>query len=320
MPEENAGDLSSALDTEQNSDSNLKFVQYAYRESAAIRILEVYFWIIASLSTAWPFISDRLFYPSIELRDIYIQKGQWLFAAAAVVIFPFIFRLIFDALPIQALRRSVREKRGTLGIKLPENLRDKLASTESSEVPLLAPSSSYDWLNRSQQEPKRLLACLATQSAITARGIYSRAGVYLLVGVGIAFSGLAFFYFETGTIKTTSQISSDLMTYAPRFGILFFIELIAFFFLRQYRAAMDEFRYYESLQRHREELLALTLLVETSGKSLDALSLVKQGAYYSGREVLTKGESTRILEARKLEKDEVELLAKVVETVGKKKA
>ena len=33
----------------------------------------------------------------------------------------------------------------------------------------------------------------------------------------------------------------------PCFGILFFIEFVAFFFLRQYRSAMDEFRL---LRRH----------------------------------------------------------------------
>lgn len=214
----------------------------------------------------------------------------------------------------------MRAKRENLNITLPDGLRREDALEISAEGPLLTPSSSYDWLHRSQNEPTRLLACLATQSAITARGIYSRAGVYLLIGGGIAFSGLAFFYLETGPLKATSQIGADVMIYAPRFGILFFIELIAFFFLRQYRAAMDEYRYYESLQRHREELLALSLLVENQGKSLVALALIKQGAYYSGREVLGKGESTRILEARKLEKDELDLLNKIVETVGKKKA
>jgi hypothetical protein len=161
---------------------------------------------------------------------------------------------------------------------------------------------------------------LATQSASTARGIYSRAGVYLLVGVGIAFSGLAFFYLETGTLKGNSDVTANLVLYTPRFGILFFIELIAFFFLRQYRAAMDEYRYYQSLQRHREELLVLALLSDKQGKSMDAAAMVKQGTFYSGREILSKGESTEILEARKLEKDELELLSKVVEAVGKKKA
>ena len=49
---------------------------------------------------------------------------------------------------------------------------------------------------------------------------------------------------------------------APRFGILFFIELIAFFFLRQYKAAMEEFRYYEAIKRQREETLALVAMLK----------------------------------------------------------
>ncbi len=40
----------------------------------------------------------------------------------------------------------------------------------------------------------------------------------------------------------------------PGFGILFFIEFVAFFFLRQYRSALDEFRYYDAIRRNREEI------------------------------------------------------------------
>ena len=40
----------------------------------------------------------------------------------------------------------------------------------------------------------------------------------------------------------------------PGFGILFFIEFVAFFFLRQYRSAMDEFPVYDAIRRNREEI------------------------------------------------------------------
>jgi hypothetical protein len=53
----------------------------------------------------------------------------------------------------------------------------------------------------------------------------------------------------------------NLLHTLPRFGILFFIETIAFFFLRQYRTAMDEYRYFEAIKRKREENFVLLCLL-----------------------------------------------------------
>lgn len=276
-------------------------------------MVETYLWIALTFLSAWPLVRDWMMYPETDRREILQVQGGWLFLAGGVLIFPLVFRLVFDALPFEALRIRVRNGKYAKASPPPIEDEEKVGESQSQSW------NSYDWLHTAEDEHKRLLSCLASQSAATARGIYSRAGVYLLIGVGIAFSGLAFFYLDTARLKGSDTTGAALLSYAPRFGILFFIELVAFFFLRQYRAAMDEFRYYESLQRHREELLALTLLVEHQGKTLDGPSLVKQGAYYSGKEVLAKGQSTEILEARKLEKDELELLQKVVETVGKQK-
>ena len=106
---------------------------------------------------------------------------------------------------------------------------------------------------------------------------------------------------------------------APRFGILFFIELIAFFFLRQYRSAMDEFRYFEAIKRCREETLALMRIAEDSGLKISPIDWVNSGSFYSKAGLIQKDQSSEIIESRKLEKNELELMEKVLEVLSRSK-
>jgi hypothetical protein len=111
-------------------------------------------------------------------------------------------------------------------------------------------------------------------SGIIADRIYSRSGVYLLIGVLIAFSGLTFFYLQTLPLAPGKDLYAVLVALLPRFGVLFFIELIAFFFLRQYRAAMDEFRYFEAIKRSREDNVAIVALAK-SESAIDILKVIE---------------------------------------------
>ena len=81
---------------------------------------------------------------------------------------------------------------------------------------------------------------------------------------------------------------------------------------------MDEFRYFEAIQRHREELIALALLADRGQEKLDLKDLLAKRLYYSGRQILGKGETTEILAGRNLEKDEIGLLEKIIDAVAKR--
>jgi hypothetical protein len=166
--------------------------------------------------------------------------------------------------------------------------------------------------------------------------------VYLLFGVLIAFSGLGFFYLQSqpamkasGEYDSMKRVDSE-STVAPktlvetftnmapnivgRIGVLFFIELVAFFFLRQYRAAMDEYRYFEAIKRRREENVALvTMFLQGNGDKIDFFPFVEKCSLYSDLPKLTSGETTEILETRKLTKDEMALFEKMIDVVTKAK-
>jgi FtsH-binding integral membrane protein len=273
------------------------------------RALEVYLWLLAGAV-----VSGRAYmvlkYATPEDEKYLFRDLYWdIVLAVAVVALPFVFKLIFGALPFEYIRLrrfSLPPIQSTINIVTDSTPKVQDHSTESRQEP--------------PAEQLRLLFSYASESRQLAKGIYSRAGVYLLVGVVVAFFGLAFFYAQTPVISTKSELHPFWVTLAPNFGILFFIEFVAFFFLRQYRTAMDEFRYYEGIARAREEVLGLLHTSTSLGKSVSPMELVKYDAYFSRAGTLAKGQTTEILESRKIEGGgELDLLQKVVDILSKSK-
>lgn len=211
-------------------------------------------------------------------------------------------------LPLETLRR----RKELISFEVRKDERRILKNNENEENldNLIAQQTSL--------EPSEVfLTKLTLSSRQLAKSIYSRSGVYLLIGVLIAFSGLVFFYLQT-TITNRPDATSLLIALAPNFGILFFIEFIALFFLKQYKSAMDEFRYYESLQRSREETLALVKLIKESGEILNIYELIEKCGFRSTSEKLETGQTTELLESKKLNKDEAEIFSKILDIVGKR--
>ncbi|WP_395490351.1 hypothetical protein ACG1VR_04800 [Cedecea davisae] len=151
-----------------------------------------------------------------------------------------------------------------------------------------------------------------------AKNIYSRGSLYLLVGVCFAIVGLGFFYSQSHIIDAKGDAVTKVMYLLPNFGVLFFLELIAFFFLKQYRVTMDEFRYYEAIKRSREESYAIIKLVMDSQKDIDMIELLDKINFSSRVGKLESGQTTEIIEARKLDKNELDTLVKLTEAVAGK--
>ncbi|MGG6349142.1 hypothetical protein [Pseudomonas putida] len=240
--------------------------------------------------------------------DYFVQEsfGQ-VIIATLFVLFPIFFKQIFSSFPLEFLLKGKAFQQASV-------------SLEHTAPPRAGDGSDGSHAKRSRlASGTDLLFDQAESSRNLARSIYGRAGVYLLLGTFVAFSGLAFFYVQTPVLNEPGQLIDKLLLLAPKFGILFFIEFVAFFFLRQYRSAMDEFRYYESIARRREEVSALLILSAESEPKINLMELLKSDCYFSKVSALEKDQSTEILEARKLEKGELELLGKVVESVVKAK-
>lgn len=172
-------------------------------------------------------------------------------------------------------------------------------------------------LSRSQAAEKYVQS-LVTSSTLLSKDIYSRGSVYLLFGVLFSIVGLLFFYFQIHSLKFDENVVKTLITMAPNFGVLIFLEFISFFFLKQYRASMDDFRYYEAIKRSREETLAVIKLLAISDESRDYLTILESLNFSSAVGKLEAGQTTEFIETQKYAKNEMELFAKIVEAISKK--
>lgn len=162
-----------------------------------------------------------------------------------------------------------------------------------------------------------LLTQLVRNAEDLSNKIYKRSGVYLMFGVLIAFSGILYFSFQSASTSKDQDLYSIFLDLLPRFGILFFIEFIAFFFLKQYRAAMDEFRYYDSIKRNRESQLALYMIASCDFKETDFAAVVNKMNFFDRVGVLSQGESTEMLEASKINRNEFEAIKEIILEVAK---
>jgi hypothetical protein len=146
----------------------------------------------------------------------------------------------------------------------------------------------------------------------------------LFIGGGTAILGVFFFIATlpggafgvlptpTSTSMSTpapSMTAQDLWPAAlqllPRLLMLIFIQVLAGFFLKQYRAAMEDFRYYESVLRHREsQYLSYILRKEPNGNQAMlkfADELLKEREFG----VLVKGQTTTTIEAQRAEGNDI---------------
>jgi hypothetical protein len=130
-------------------------------------------------------------------------------------------------------------------------------------------------------------------------------------------SRYGFLNLDTDGSAGTQDAWSNLVHLIPRLLMLVFIQVLAGFFLRQYRSSMEDFRYYESVLRHREaQYLSYTL--RKSLKDRKALlkfadELLKEKEFG----VLARGQTSMSAEAHRLETNEFKsLIEKMIDTVA----
>lgn len=288
-------------------------IEVKRRQSFTRRQIELGLWLFMGL-----FISGRVWFELITFvatpSEIFSMRYFEILGGILAVIFPVLYSLIFGALPLENIRRG-REERKLYALREHSRVEASPDTNSSSREYNLDELITKETIAES---PEDYFANLVLGSRKLARGLYSRSGVYLMIGVLIAFSGLGFFYLQTSALLSEKNSASLLISLAPNFGILFFIEFIALFFLKQYRSAMDEFRYYESLQRSREETLAIIKMLKESENSSSVFEMIEKTGFRSTSEKLDNGQTTDLIESKKLNKDEAEIFMKLIDVLGKR--
>jgi len=195
-----------------------------------------------------------------------------------------------------------------------ERIVPRTASTQADDAEL----NFLTYLSRSQE---------------AARTAQRRPNALLFFGTFVALVGLVFFVVTLpgskyglllpGEAAPTSQdVWATTLQLAPRLLMLIFIQVLAGFFLRQYRTSMEDFRYYESVLRQREAQLLSYILRKQTGDKKAILSFAKEIMEPDQIGILGRGQTTAALEAERLAKNEFmtlyEKMAELV-SVGKEK-
>lgn len=114
--------------------------------------------------------------------------------------------------------------------------------------------------------------------------------------------------------QEATDLTSRLLQILPRFGVLFFIEYIAFFFLKQYRILMEEYRYYEAIKRERQDILSVYLLVkEYNDKPEIQKTIIDYIDKHSAKVPYITG--SHKIKTEKLVYDDLDLLSKVTSLI-----
>jgi hypothetical protein len=300
---------------------NVEATVERHSNGAISRMIELYLWMFLGFIFPTP-LWIWIFSGFGDFKEGLYRNYYGVLLGLVTLIFPIVFRLIFEKFPLESLRESRKNKKANNVDRtpsVPTTVVDMDAAPVASTQPKinllrLAARSYYDpW-----DQPEAYIHELAKSSESISQKIYTRAGVYLLFGVLIAFSGVLFFYFQSIHVVTTEKITALIVNLAPRLGVLIFIELIAFFFLRQYRIAMDEYRHFEAIKRQREDNLAILTLSTKDWDGKEIGPIIDKCGFHKNVGHLNNGESTESLETRKLSADEINLLEKMLE-IGKEK-
>nr|VFK00523.1 MAG: hypothetical protein BECKLFY1418A_GA0070994_11188 [Candidatus Kentron sp. LFY] len=267
------------------------------KKLTALLHAEYFLWFVAGCLIAARFIIILLFYPD-QIDDAFQIYYFELLIGVVVAVFPFIWYQIFSAYPLQSIRKK--------------DSSPSIIVHGDGNVVHIPKEDSVKADYKQIEGGIGLLSQLVANAEELSNKIYRRSGVYLVFGVLIAFSGILYFSFQSISVTENQDFKSLLLMLAPRFGILFFIEFIAFFFLKQYRAAMDEFRHYDSIKRNRESQLALYMIASRDFKEADFSKVVDKMGFFDRVGILSQGETTEIIEAAKINKNEFETVKELL--------
>ena len=285
------------------------------KQVSPLRTVELIIWLIIAAAVAWrPLIT--LFQDARFFFEFYYEFLFGLF----VFLFPFLFRLIFGLYPFEYVRR-VRQYKMSLEyfMKTEQKIVSEKRQFENNEnyehIPSEKEKNVYD-------ELQTMLNYLKQSQDISEK-IYTRSGVYLLLGCLIAFAGVLFFYFQSAYLHTTLadgtkpfDFSKTLIDYLPRLGTLIFVEAIAFFFLKQYRVTMEEYRYYEAIKRQRENQVAILKIARQYSEKEELIDkLIARCSFNDNPNKLGQNETTQLIEASKVSSQETDLIEKLIEII-----
>lgn len=284
----------------------IKVIEILLKETKLILLSEFSLWLMLAFIFSWPVWVQAYAQPS-EFIFIARDYNLELSFGIIVAIFPLAFYQIFGCTPFNYIKDRKLNRGNSYNIKNTENPDPTTETEDPVEKVFPQELQAVDFIYNAY-----------TQSSELASKLYKRAGIYLLFGVVIATGGLFFFSLQKFNISEADKLFTISIKILPYAGILIFIELIAFFFLRQYRQAMHEFRYFESIKRTRESQIFIYLSLPENFRSENPKDFVSCLNLFSQHGVLNGGQTSEMLELEKASKNELELVSDIINAIKKK--
>jgi hypothetical protein len=301
-----APQISAPASSEQASPQQ-RFVSLARRRRLVrmASVLELYFYVLIGIG----FILRRFYYEKYD-NPILLMTSPETLAMLAFIFFGAFSLILTGATPIVSGIMRNRRLAGTdrqFDAPMPESRTQQ--PSDSDEDDGLSLKANLDPVERT-------FAAYISRSQTAVRFAQRRPNALLFVGTSVAVAGLIFFvltlpgsrYLFIDITPSTTDLKADLwssmLQLLPRLLMLIFIQVLAGFFLRQYRSSLEDFRYYESVLRYREaQYLSYTLRREMGDQKAllkFADEILKQREFGQ----LGKGQTTIALEAQRSELNE----------------
>lgn len=233
-------------------------------------------------------------------NDFFFEFFNDFLIIVALYLLPVIVKMIFNVTPVLLIWRSIMNLR-------PQHAGDVIHVYTNNEDATTATLNGND---------REVSVCdymkqLESDSNVIAERTYSRAGVYLLTGIVIAILGIAVFVAYTKEMKQEREFTVVILDLLPKFGVMFFVEFIAFYFFKQHRVLMDEFRFYESIKRQRQSNLVIVKLANENETLLNSVS--GHIKLFDNPDKMGANETTGLNELRKLSNEELGIFHKILD-------
>ncbi len=180
-----------------------------------------------------------------------------------------------------------------------------------TSIPSADQSPSIPNINDQSVKVEELLESVMLRSTALADRFERKTSTYMYMGVGLGILGLCIWFWRTApsptptatNLPTREQLYAFIGSILPRVTILLFIELLAGFFLRQYRIGMEDFKFFFGVEtKARLRSIAYAILLKNGEK--DPLRELAVDLYKDiGPSPLREGETTASLEAAKSERN-----------------
>lgn len=264
-----------------------------------IVFVEPFIWLIfGTLITLFIYGKDFFDFTISSIESIHS-----LILLSSVSFFPFLFELLTGKYPFELIRTLIipsREQHGS-------------SSQESNN------NEDTDICNRYIQH-----------YGGTANLLLSKSNKYIAIGYFLALTGVLVFILLTGQMNIPNEINYkldslkeiniwDCVIYLiiinlPRFGVLFFIEYIAIFFLKQYRVLLEEFRYYKLIECN---LIQYKIIINFINEYKETPEIIdKFIKYIDSHSIMVPGiTGSHKIKTEKLVYDDLDLLSKVTSLI-----